>query len=528
MLPEPRTNFGHNVPDTDDFTIGITDDGTKRVVRHEPSGKEMVFGPDGFETPAVDTDEISTTLYAEPGNVQSQIDALETAGVRGKVVLHSQETYDPAATWQLKPSVTLDFNGAQLVPTTDHDLISCHPDTVVKDPVIDLNSVAFTSSVFVLDTANGDYNKDETVEITGGKTDGSYGEGTVFYLHESQGTGFRIEAVETTNHVINGCNKCVDLHAEGGYINVNNFKSPRWQSFDVAIHHRGVGSVSANYYHVHTSPQRDSTTSFFVHDNGGSFNQVRGMQYDVQYYTGDFAFWSANAGPTNKIFVPTLALAPVTNNSGDPTNCVVRFDSVATNNEDNFIGWGSDISRTAGPNQVAIGDNTTLGDQLTTAIGAHATTSSIGDTAVGASAEASGTNSVAVGRNTVTTGGNSVAIGFNVTNSVRNTALIKGNVKYDRVFVDSASSTSYTTTQLEEIVGVDTNTAAVTVTLDSTSGNDEGHHITVNDEGGNAATNNITVDVGLNKTIDGGASVTINTNYGSVECYSDGTDWFTK
>ena len=220
------------------------------------------------------------------------------------VKLHSQTTYDPDSAWQLKSGVTLDFNGAELVPTADHDLISCHPDTVVRDPVIDLHSVTFTSNVFLLDTANGNFNIHQTVEITGGWTHGSYGEGTIFYLHETQGSGFRIEAVETTGHKVNGCEKVVDLHAEGtdgGYINVNNFKSPRWQSFDVAIHHRGTGNVSANYYHAHTNPNRDNTTSLWVHDNSGGFNQVRGMPYDIQHYTGDFVRFESQTGSANKV-----------------------------------------------------------------------------------------------------------------------------------------------------------------------------------------------------------------------------------
>ncbi len=43
---------------------------------------------------------------------------------------------------------------------------------------------------------------------------------------------------------------------------------------------------------------------------------------------------------------------------------------------------------------------------------------------------------------------------------------------------------------------------------------------------GGAATNNITVTPQTG-TIDGAANVVINTNYGSVRTYSDGTNWFT-
>ncbi len=65
-----------------------------------------------------------------------------------------------------------------------------------------------------------------------------------------------------------------------------------------------------------------------------------------------------------------------------------------------------------------------------------------------------------------------------------------------------------------------------TVTLGSSQVED-GRIIIVKDESGNAGTDNITVATQGSETIDGAATVTINTNYGVVRLYSDGSNWFT-
>ncbi len=49
---------------------------------------------------------------------------------------------------------------------------------------------------------------------------------------------------------------------------------------------------------------------------------------------------------------------------------------------------------------------------------------------------------------------------------------------------------------------------------------------TVNDQGGNAGTNNLIVDGG-SADVDGSPSVTISADYGAVTLYSDGTNLFT-
>jgi hypothetical protein len=69
-----------------------------------------------------------------------------------------------------------------------------------------------------------------------------------------------------------------------------------------------------------------------------------------------------------------------------------------------------------------------------------------------------------------------------------------------------------------------TATGAVTITLPEPSGFVT-KMLQLNDTGGNAAVNNITVDAGAS-TINGAATYTMNTNYESLTLYCDGTEFF--
>jgi hypothetical protein len=59
MKNNPKTNFGHGIADTDDISIGISDDGQRYVIRHDPSGETVELGPDGLEAGALHSQELS-------------------------------------------------------------------------------------------------------------------------------------------------------------------------------------------------------------------------------------------------------------------------------------------------------------------------------------------------------------------------------------------------------------------------------------------------------------------------------------
>lgn len=73
---------------------------------------------------------------------------------------------------------------------------------------------------------------------------------------------------------------------------------------------------------------------------------------------------------------------------------------------------------------------------------------------------------------------------------------------------------------------VDSSGGAVTVTLASSMLAD-GAFLYINDEGGSAGLNAITIATEGTETIDGSSSVSIGSNYGALGVYSDGTNWFT-
>jgi hypothetical protein len=85
---------------------------------------------------------------------------------------------------------------------------------------------------------------------------------------------------------------------------------------------------------------------------------------------------------------------------------------------------------------------------------------------------------------------------------------------------------SYTVLTTDRTICYTALAAARTVTLPAASSM-TGKRITVKDEAGAAATNNITVSVASAGTIDGASSKVINTNFGLLNVYSNGTQWFT-
>jgi len=88
-----------------------------------------------------------------------------------------------------------------------------------------------------------------------------------------------------------------------------------------------------------------------------------------------------------------------------------------------------------------------------------------------------------------------------------------------------AVSSNYTVKDEDFLIGVDTSSSAVTVTI-PTALLEKGRLVIINDEGGNAATNNITIATGGSETIDGSATATISTNNATLALYSDGSNWY--
>lgn len=77
----------------------------------------------------------------------------------------------------------------------------------------------------------------------------------------------------------------------------------------------------------------------------------------------------------------------------------------------------------------------------------------------------------------------------------------------------------------DTIVGVDTGSAAPTVTLDETLHEDVPAFVIISDEAGNADTNAVTLTAEVGTIVGIGATVDLDQPDGTVILYSNGTDW---
>ena len=105
-------------------------------------------------------------------------------------------------------------------------------------------------------------------------------------------------------------------------------------------------------------------------------------------------------------------------------------------------------------------------------------------------------------------------------------AVLSSTIKYSRSAVTDTES-PYAILSTDEIVGVDTTSGVVTVTLPQIStigGGDNYKKYFIIDEGGNASANNITIATTGGDTINGNAGpLIISTDNNSYSLYSDGT-----
>lgn len=216
------------------------------------------------------TDTTVAGTIAAPGNVQTALNT--NAG--GLVRLQPGTTYTPSSRWHIPPETYLDFNGATVAPSTDHDIIIFDRQTVVKRANIDTTGITFNSSAFVIDTGHPDIESSpdpfpnyEFTRVEGGTYRGSNGNGTVLdYIADPRYMG--------------GHRSWID--ADGGqtfcriycfYDGVNN----NW-----ANSIGGLGNVSG--------------FNVYILMEGGGGN--RGHQFDLDLSSGGNVFWRTNRPAT--------------------------------------------------------------------------------------------------------------------------------------------------------------------------------------------------------------------------------------
>ncbi len=90
------------------------------------------------------------------------------------------------------------------------------------------------------------------------------------------------------------------------------------------------------------------------------------------------------------------------------------------------------------------------------------------------------------------------------------------------------SGSNYTSATNDYLISLTSLAIAPTIGLPHPSLVGIGKTFIVKDEVGGAGTTTITIRSDGERTIDGATSITISTNYGSKDFYTDGSNWFTK
>lgn len=105
--------------------------------------------------------------------------------------------------------------------------------------------------------------------------------------------------------------------------------------------------------------------------------------------------------------------------------------------------------------------------------------------------------------------------------TVNGSATLNGAIVYHTTFV----SNNYSVLSTDYIIGVDTLSTPITITLPSVSSTNAGRTLFIKDETGNGFTNNITILPASGELIDGDTSFIMQSDYGSITVYCTTTGW---
>lgn len=449
---------------------------------------DIVYGRHQWEDPQ-DFEEYNTVETPMPGDVQSAIDSVAGEG-RGKVELRAKATYDPSSPWTIKEGVTLDYNGSEVVLSSDIDVHHFEYGGRVVDPQVDLTGVTYTSSVFVLEPDSTHWHPGYDI-ISGGKTTGTLGEGTCLYCHpigddaaiglmdfshhvEGIGTGIDIHVdaeVGATHSWVNGNTFDVTIyHAEtavhlrkdngspsapsdnefageiqaaadgsdrGWYIEQgakNVYSGTIWDAdrYDTAAVEWASGSEGANVYRTTTDP---FVTDHAIHDSG---DDTDGFVFEY-FGTVNASATSTSYGEGAEADQRGTAIGQLSSCTGDTSVVVGKNSTDAGFGDTTIVGFNSS---TVGDQCVVIGD-AVEGENQAVLVGSGVTRDGDADrnvavgyganvgelsVSVGRTADASGDSSVAVGATSTASGFNATAVGRGATASANHSLAIGRDV----------------------------------------------------------------------------------------------------
>lgn len=266
----------------------------------------------------------------------------------------------------------------------------------------------------------------------------------------------------------------------------------------------------------------------------------------------------ADYEPATKKYVDDAISASGSSISG-LNNEILLSDGSGGTKTDSYFNYVSNRLRISSSSyNTIIGDaNTGAGTGTNTIIGAGTATvlsSGLANVIIGRSAAntlSSGDGNVFIGYDAgryITSGSDNIIIGnlaspssgsysdlLWIENSASTTPLVGGNFSTRQIELNGGlfhnittiNAATYDLLTSDYILHVTyTTTGAVTSLTLPTAQTVEGRVIIIKDAGGNAGTNNITIDTEGSETIDGQITKVLNGNYESLKLYCDGSNWF--
>lgn len=291
----------------------------KFVVEHKRTGETLEFNEDG-ELSHQSSDVESgpgSVLNAAPGEVQEKIDTLVSSseiGInagqsRGLIRLYSQETYDEGEEIHVKPGITLDFNGAVLTHSEDHNLLFLDNGTRATNIQIATNGDSFSSDAVVLDTARSTYGKYSIGTASGRQNTHAVADGTILgdssQAHGGTGLALRDGADEA---ITMGCRFDMDIYYmddglgfytgdmdNGSFINFGNI-DVSITGCHTLINHTGAAPARS---HVTGTLQPTTPTEYMIR------NQSTDNNISVIF---DGQFWDPHGGNTYAVAGPKVSI----------------------------------------------------------------------------------------------------------------------------------------------------------------------------------------------------------------------------
>jgi hypothetical protein len=112
-----------------------------------------------------------------------------------------------------------------------------------------------------------------------------------------------------------------------------------------------------------------------------------------------------------------------------------------------------------------------------------------------------------------------------ITASIYKTEIVDNLIALKALLLNgNRQATAVTTVAASPLVGC--TAAGISITLPSSMASVAGTVVVVKDESGGAAASPITIGTEAGATIDGAATESINSNYGALGFWSNGTNWF--